>query len=140
MFIMSEYIINPYVSEALSCALLSVANHLLSHLRNGCRSLAHSSCRPPHRRSPTPPIVTSCSAPRGHAPSAVLLLHNCAHRARHLRATTTSSRCIRYQASLPPPQKAQPRKSSDCRGHEAQPRGGGGGGGGTYSIIILVLT
>ena len=63
------YIINICVFDASPRVLLSAP-----HQRNEHRPSAHSSCHPPRRRSPTPPIVTSYSAPRQHASSAVSLL------------------------------------------------------------------
>ena len=62
-------IISPCVFDASSGVLLSAP-----HPRNERRPSAHSSCRPPRRRRPNPPIVHSYSAPRQHAPSAVSLL------------------------------------------------------------------
>ena len=64
------YIINPFVFNSSLCVLSSAP-----HPCNKRRPSAHFSCRPPRCRSPTPPIVTSYSAPRQRAPSVVLLLH-----------------------------------------------------------------
>ena len=66
-----NYIINPCVFDASSRVLSSVPH---PHNDNERWPSAHSSCRSPHCRSPTPPIVPSYSAPRQHAPLAVSLL------------------------------------------------------------------
>ena len=124
-------IISPCVFDALLGVLVSAP-----HQHNERRPLAHSSCRPPRRRSPTPPIVTSYSAPRQHASSAVSLPVDRAHRARHLRAVTTGSRCTRHPASLPPLRSARPGKRPDRRGREARQRGGRGGGGPCLKIKV----
>ena len=62
------------VSNTLLCVVLSFPYHLPPHLCDGHRLLAHSSCRRSRCRSPTPPIVTSCSTPRQYASSVVSLL------------------------------------------------------------------
>ena len=121
------YNINPCVFDASLRVLLSVPHHC-----NERRPSAHSSCRPPRRRSLTPPIVTSCSALQDTLRCQSRCSAECTHRARHIRAATTGFYCRGHPASLLPPRSAQPRKRTDCRGHEAQLRGRGGGGGNTY--------
>ena len=85
------------------------------------------------------PILRSCTATPLHG-STLRRRSRCsadrAHRARHLRAVTTGSRCTRHPASLPPPRSARPRKRSDRRGREARQRGVRGGGGTCLKVKI----
>jgi hypothetical protein len=69
-----HYIIITCVSYASLHAVSSFPNHLPLYLCNKSRPLTYSSWCLLRRRSPSPPIVTSCSAPRQHAPSVVVLL------------------------------------------------------------------
>jgi len=69
-----HYIIITCVSYASLHAVSSFPNHLPLYLCNKSRPLTYSSCCLLRRRSPSPPIVTSCSAPRQHAPLAVVLI------------------------------------------------------------------
>merc|ERR1712086_833181 len=104
-----------------------------------CYAMMYFSCRLPQCHSPSPPIVTSCSAPQQHDPFVVVLFR------RSCTSCTAPPGCNDrpllhiVSVSLASSWSARPRKRFDC--HDARLRGGGGRGGITgptqKSVVFL---
>ena len=129
--IFSNTIYYSYISTPRRVSSRPRRTHIMSA---GCRRIPRAA-----RPVAAVPLLQACPATALHG-STLRRRSRCsadrAHRARHLRAVTTGSRCTRHPASLPTLRVARPRKRSSRRGREARQRGGRGGGGPCLKIKV----